>query len=55
MAFDFHGGIAHSFWPGNSYVNWVAADGYNFPGHPWHSFRDIFQDAYHFAASTASA
>ena len=49
MAVDFHGGIARSFWPGNRYVNWVAADGYNFPGKTWHSFRDIFQGAYHFA------
>ena len=50
MAFDFHGGIAGSFWPGDRYVNWVGADGYNFPGKPWHSFRDIFQGAYHFAS-----
>ncbi len=49
MAFDFQGGVAASFWPGNKYVNWVAADGYNFPGSTWHSFRDIFQNAYHFA------
>lgn len=49
MAFDFQGGIAASFWPGKRYVNWVAADGYNFPGKTWHSFRDIFQGAYHFA------
>lgn len=49
MAFDFQGGIAASFWPGNRYVNWVGADGYNFPGSTWHSFHDIFQGAYHFA------
>jgi hypothetical protein len=49
MAFDFQGGIAGSFWPGDRYVNWVGADGYNFPGATWHSFRDIFQGAYHFA------
>jgi hypothetical protein len=49
MAFDFGGGVAASFWPGKTYVNWVGADGYNFPGQTWHSFRDIFQDAYHFA------
>jgi hypothetical protein len=49
MAFDFEGGIARSFWPGDAYVNWVGADGYNFPGKTWHSFRDIFQGAYHFA------
>jgi hypothetical protein len=49
MAFDFGRGVAASFWPGKTYVNWVGADGYNFPGQSWHSFRDIFQDAYHFA------
>jgi hypothetical protein len=50
MAFDFHGGIARSFYPGNRYVNWVGADGYNFPGKTWHSFRLIFQRAYNFAS-----
>ncbi|HEY8859349.1 MAG TPA: hypothetical protein VIM27_07840 [Gaiellales bacterium] len=50
MAFDFHDGIAGAFWPGDRYVNWVGADGYNFPGKPWRAFRDIFRGAYHFAA-----
>jgi hypothetical protein len=50
MAFDFHDGIAGSFYPGNRYVNWVGADGYNFPGKTWRSFGAIFQLAYHFTA-----
>ena len=49
MAFDFSGGVAASFWPGNQYVNWVGADGYNFPGQTWRSFGGIFQDAYRFS------
>jgi len=50
MAFDFRGGIAASFWPGNRYVNWVGTDGYNFPGKPWRPFRDIFAGAYRFTS-----
>jgi hypothetical protein len=49
MAFDFHDGIAGSFYPGNRYVNWVGADGYNFPGKTWRSFKAIFRRAYHFS------
>ncbi|HXD68794.1 MAG TPA: glycosyl hydrolase [Gaiellales bacterium] len=48
MAADFHDGIAKSFYPGDRYVNWVGADGYNFPGKTWRPFKDIFQRAYHF-------
>ena len=49
MAFDFKNGFAQQFWPGVSYVNWVGADGYNFPGKTWHSFGTIFTDANAFA------
>ena len=39
-------GDAMPYYPGGSYVDWVAADGYNFapnrPGDPWESFGDIF-------------
>jgi hypothetical protein len=48
MAADFHDGIAGAFYPGDRYVNWVGADGYNFPGKTWRPFKDIFQRAYHF-------
>lgn len=49
MASDFHDGIAGAFYPGDRYVNWVGADGYNFPGKTWRPFKDIFQRAYHFS------
>jgi hypothetical protein len=49
MSFDFPNGIAQKFWPGGAYVNWVAADGYNFPGKPWRSFGEIFAAANAFA------
>lgn len=49
MAFDFSKGFAQKFWPGVAYVNWVAADGYNFPGTPWRSFGEIFASANAFA------
>ena len=49
MAFDFQSGVAQRFWPGGSYVQWVGADGYNFPGQTWHSFGQIFAYPYAFA------
>jgi hypothetical protein len=49
MSFDFANGYAQQFWPGANYVNWVAADGYNFPGKPWRSFGEIFGLANQFA------
>jgi hypothetical protein len=49
MAFDYPRGVAQQFWPGVPYVNWVAADGYNFPGQTWHSFGEIFAAATAFA------
>ncbi len=51
MAFDYPTGVAQTFWPGASYVNYVAADGYNFPGQKWRSFGDIFAAAYAFSVS----
>src|SRR5579871_1775361 len=50
MAFDFADGVAQKFWPGSTYVHWVGADGYNFPGKTWHTFGQIFGSAYTFAA-----
>jgi hypothetical protein len=49
MSFDFPDGVAQRFWPGASYVDWVGADGYNFPGATWRTFGAIFAGAYSFA------
>lgn len=51
MSFDFSRGVAQRFWPGRYYVNWVAADGYNFPNQKWRTFGQIFSAAYSFAVS----
>ena len=50
MAFDFSNGVATKFWPGGAYLNWVGADGYNFPNQKWRTFGQIFGDAYSWAA-----
>jgi beta-mannanase len=43
-------GAANAFYPGDSYIDWVAADGYNWaynqPGQPWRSFQDTFTNFY---------
>ncbi len=43
------------FYPGDAYVDWVAADGYNWapnkPGTQWRSFAQIFQAFYDWAAT----
>jgi hypothetical protein len=49
MAFDYTKGVAQTFWPGVNYVDYVAADGYNFPGAKWRAFGTIFADAYAFS------
>jgi hypothetical protein len=51
MAFDYANGVAAKFWPGSSYVDYVAADGYNFPGVKWRAFGDIFAAAYTYAVA----
>jgi len=51
MSFDFAKGIAQKFWPGASYVDYVAADGYNFPGRSLRTPDTIFDSAYTFAVS----
>ena len=51
MAFDYANGKAQKFWPGASYVDDVAADGYNFPTARFRSFGTIFQSAYAFAVA----
>lgn len=54
MAFGFrpNGGRAPSFYPGDAYVDWVAADGYNWApgrGGNYQSFQGIFADFYAWA------
>jgi hypothetical protein len=52
MAFDYAKGVAQQFWPGAAYVDYVAADGYNFPNQKsWKSFDKLFAPAYNYAVS----
>jgi Glycosyl hydrolase family 26 len=48
-------GEAQSYYPGDDYVDWVCADGYNWapgrPGDEWRSFKDIFSAYYSWATS----
>jgi hypothetical protein len=43
-------GAAQRFYPGQAYVNWIGADGYNWapvrPGANWRSFAEIFSAFY---------
>jgi putative cell wall-binding protein len=45
-AWGFHTGAAPQWYPGDDYVDWVCADGYNWApgraGDPWRSFTEIF-------------
>ena len=51
----FETGRAPLFYPGNAYVDWVCADGYNWapakPGDPWHSFHRVFASFYRWAVT----
>jgi hypothetical protein len=43
-----------NYYPGNDYVDWIAADGYSWfprPGAPWRSWQVIFQDFYDWAST----
>jgi hypothetical protein len=52
MGFDYAKGVAQQFWPGGQYVDYVAADAYNFPGYKkWKSFDTLFAPAYNYAVS----
>ncbi len=51
MAFDFANGFAQQFWPGASYVDWVGADGYIFPGRKYRDWQTVFGPAYNFAVA----
>jgi hypothetical protein len=48
--------VASSYYPGNAYVDWVCADGYNWapakPGTSWRSFGSIFTSFYDWAKQT---
>lgn len=54
--FDFKTGHAQLFYPGNAYVDWIGADGYNWapsvPNAPWNSFGTIFSAFYQWGASS---
>jgi hypothetical protein len=45
--------VADTWWPGDGWVDWVCADGYNFApakaGSPWRSFAEIFDPFYEWA------
>jgi hypothetical protein len=50
----FTDGEAQAFYPGDDYVDWVCADGYNWApgraGDPWETFADIFGGFYDWAS-----
>ena len=48
-------GEAPRYYPGHRYVDWIAADGYNWDGcrgDPWEEFAHIFEDFYAWGART---
>ena len=51
----FSQGTAQAYYPGNVYVDWIAADGYNWasqlPDTSWSSFADIFAAFYNWGLS----
>ena len=51
IAANFKTGHAQAYYPGNHYVNWIAADGYNwYPAkRKWTGYRAIFSSFYHWA------
>ena len=51
IAANFKTGHAQAYYPGNRYVNWIAADGYNwYPAkRKWTGYRAIFSSFYHWA------
>jgi hypothetical protein len=55
-AWGFTEGSAQKYYPGDAYVDWVCADGYNWapgrPGDPWRSFGQVFEDFYTWGLST---
>jgi hypothetical protein len=53
---DFVNDFAPAYYPGNSYVDWIGTDGYNWApdlaGRPWQSFAQIFEPFYRWALPT---
>jgi hypothetical protein len=53
-AWAFHTGAAQQYYPGDDYVDWICADGYNWApgqsGKPWREFGDIFDAFYAWAS-----
>ena len=53
----FAAGIAQAYYPGNAYVDWIGADGYNWAPElaraPWRSFEQIFLPFYQWGLSTS--
>jgi hypothetical protein len=54
IAANFKNGVAQSFYPGNRYVDWIGADGYDwYPGRSgstWTTFGELFSAFYAWAA-----
>ena len=54
-AYSFTTGVADRYYPGDAYVDWICADGYNWApgraGAPWRSFKDIFRDFYNWGTA----
>jgi endoglucanase len=54
-SYAFGTGEAQRFFPGDAYVDWICADGYNWaparPSSDWRSFEDTFAPFYAWAAS----
>jgi hypothetical protein len=55
-AWGFSDGSAQRYYPGDSYVDWLCATGFNWApgreGNPWRRFRDIFDAFYTFGSRT---
>jgi hypothetical protein len=51
----FAGGVAEQYYPGDRYVDWIAADGYNWNGcreDAWEEFTEIFMAFYDWGSRT---
>ena len=53
-AWSFHSGAAQQYYPGDAWVDWICADGYNWAprraGDPWREFEEIFDAFYSWAS-----
>lgn len=51
-AWGFESGKAQRYYPGDAYVDWICADGYNWapgrPGSKWRGFKEIYAAFYRF-------